>query len=101
MPHQRTTFEVRKIFERPSLHAIVLQGRIGGGMVVSDMIVKIWVNGGLYMAASIKSIEYIDGLGGESAVGLVLDTPEPAVRELWLEQCLSGDVLLIDRAQIH
>lgn len=101
MTHQKATFEVKNIFELPSLRAVVLQGVITSGMVVSHMTIKVGILDRLYMTASIKSVEYMDGPDGESAIGLVLDTPESEVREQWLERCVAGDVLQVDVAQVH
>jgi hypothetical protein len=96
MPGSDATFEVGRIFELKSLSGIVLRGHIKTGVVVSGMIAKVWVDGGLYMAAPIKSVEYIDGPGIEGMVGLVLEAPDNDVRELWLSLCKVGDVLSIE-----
>jgi len=92
----QATFEVAKIFELSSLGAVVLQGHIRSGMVRSGLSTKVLVDGQLYMTALVKSVEFVDGPGKESAVGLVLDTPEPEVRELWLALCQPGDVLPVE-----
>jgi hypothetical protein len=88
-------FAVEKLFELSSRAVIVLQGQIKSGTIRAGMKTKVLVDGQLYMVATIKSVEFVDGPGSKSAVGLLLDTPEPEVREMWQALCCPGDVLPI------
>jgi len=99
MSDSKATFEVAKIFELSTLNAasaVVLQGHIRSGTVRPGQSTKVLVDGQLYMTALIKAVEFIDGPSRESAVCLVLDTPDPEVRELWLALCQSGDMLPVE-----
>lgn len=96
MTHSDATFEVAQIFELASSSAMVLRGHIKAGVVVPGMLAKVWVDGGLYMTASIKSVEYIDGLDTEGTIGLVLQVPDDDTRKWWLGLCQAGDVLSIE-----
>ena len=88
-------FAVERLFELSSRVGIVLQGQIMSGAICAGMKTKVLVDGQLYMVATIKSVEFVDGPGSESAVGLLIDAPEPEVREMWQLLCRPGDVLPI------
>jgi hypothetical protein len=93
MNSTQATFEVTKVFGLSSRSAVILQGEIRSGTVLAGMSTKVLVDSQLYMTAEIKGVEFIDGPGRGSTVGLVLDTPDPEVRELWLALCQPGDLL--------
>jgi len=98
MTSSHAVFAVAKVFELAARNAVVLEGDIRTGVVLAGMTTKVLVDSQLYMTAKIRAVDFIDGPGGKSAVGLVLDTPEPEVRELWLALCQPGDVLPIESA---
>ena len=91
-----SSFEVTDIFLLKTRNSIVLKGDIKSGEVRQGMIVKTLVDSELYMSAEVNGVEFVDGPGTESAVGLVLDTPEQEIQELWLELCKKGDLLKIE-----
>lgn len=89
-------FEVSDVFCLDSQNSIVLVGDIQGGEINIGMLASTWVDSELYMVAEISAVEFIDGPEKNSRIGLVLDTPEQEVRELWLELCKRGDVIKIE-----
>ena len=91
-----SSFEVTDVFLLETRNSVVLKGDIKSGEIRQGMFVKIWVDSELYMSAEINGVEYIDGPETESAVGLVLDTPEQEIQDLWLELCKKGDLLKIE-----
>ena len=91
-----SSFEVLDVFILDTYNSIVLKGRIKSGEITQGMIVKTWVDSQLYMIAKINEVEFIDGPEAESTIGLVLDTPEQEVQELWLELCKKGGLLKIE-----
>ncbi len=91
-----SAFEILDTFILKSRNSVVLKGLIREGEIKRGMIAKTLLDSELYMAAEITGVEYIDGPKNESAVGLVLDTPEQEVQELWIELCKKGDVLKIE-----
>jgi hypothetical protein len=97
MTEKQIEFEVLNVTEEADLHAVVLHGRVSHGQVKAGMTTKVWVDGGLYMKASIKAVEH-EGSSKDNTVQLVLDAPEPEVRELWLGLCQAGDVLPIEES---
>jgi len=91
-----SSFEVTDVFLLETRNSVVLKGNIKSSEIRQGMFVKAWVDSELYMSAEINGVEFIDGPGTESAVGLVLDTPEQEVQDLWLELCKKGDLLKIE-----
>ena len=91
-----SAFEVIDVFILETLNSVVLKGGIRSGEIRQGMFVKTWVDSELYISAKINGVEFIDGPEKERAVGLVLDTPEQAVQNLWLELCKKGDLLKIE-----
>ena len=91
-----SSFEVLDVFILGIHNSVVLKGRIKSGEITQGMIVKTLLDSELYMTAKINEIEFIDGPEAENTIGLVLDTPEQEVQELWLELCKKGDFLKIE-----
>lgn len=96
MTERQTEFEVLDLVERPDLNAVVLHGRVRHGQIQAGMTTKVWVDGGLYMKASIRALEYEKNSNENAVAKLVLDTPESDVRELWIGLCQAADVLPIE-----
>jgi hypothetical protein len=93
MESPQALFAVENLFELSSRGVIVLLGQIKSGSVRAGMRTKVSIDGQLHMVATIKSVEFADGPGRASAVGLLLHTPEPDVRAMWQALCRAGDVL--------
>ena len=91
-----SSFEVTDVFLLETRNSVVLKGDIKSGEIRQGMFVKTWVDSELYMSAEINGVEYVDGPETERAVGLVLDTPEQEIQDLWLELCKKGDLLKIE-----
>lgn len=90
------TFEVHSVFFLTGRKVTVLGGIIKTGEVKAGMKASVLVDGGLFMVATIKSIEGIKSDTEKCNVGLILDTPKEEVRDAWKALCLSGDIIAIE-----
>ena len=91
-----SSFKVTDVFFLETHNSVVLKGDVKSGEIRKGMFVKTWVDSELYMSAEIHGVEFVDAPETESGVGLVLDTPEQEVQNLWLELCKKGDLLKIE-----
>ncbi len=89
------TFEVHSVFFLTGRKVTVLGGIIKDGSVKAGMKASVLVDGGLFMVATIKSVEAIKSESEKCNVGLILDTPEAETREAWEALCRSGDTIAI------
>ena len=65
-------FEVSNVFALRSRGSVVLTGRVSAGNIVPGMHILVWLDGGLFWSLPIESVEFVDGPGKLSQVGLVL-----------------------------
>ncbi len=91
-----TTFKVHSVFFLTGRKVTVLGGIIKDGSVKAGMIARVLVDGGLFMVATINSVEAIKSESDKCNVGLILDTPEEETRKLWKALCLPGDIITIE-----
>jgi len=96
MAGTQAELEVLEVAERGVLNEVALSGHVRKGIARAGMGIKIWVDGGLYMKATIKAVAYSESQKDNGLAELTLDMPEPKVRELWLGLCRPGDVLTIE-----
>ena len=96
MSEVQAKFELKKITAKAEFKTVELKGRVCQGQVSSGMQTKVWVDGGLYMKALIKAVEYEKEGADRGLATLVLDAPESDVRELWLALCQAGDMLAVE-----
>ena len=90
------TFEVHSVFFLTGRKVTVLGGLIKDGSVKAGMKASVLVDGGLYMIATIKSVESIKAESEKCNVGLILNTPEEETRSAWKALCLPGDIITIE-----
>ena len=90
------TFEVHSVFFLTGRKVTVLGGIIKGGSVKAGMKASVLIDGGLFMIATIKSVEGIRAESEKCNVGLILDTPEEDTRTAWKALCLPGDIISIE-----
>lgn len=90
------TFEVHSVFFLTGRNVTVIGGIIKDGSVKAGMKACVLVDGGLFMVATIMSVEAIKSDSEKCNVGLILDTPEEDTRASWKALCLSGDIIAIE-----
>jgi GTPase len=90
----RAHFEITRVFEI-SNRGVVLAGQIRSGVVRQGMRAHLSLNSGLDIAATVKSVEFLDYRSGKADVGLILDEEDPECRFLWVQLCEAGDVILV------
>ena len=91
-----TKFRVNTTFVRSSDKNTVLCGLITSGTVKKGMKVKVEVSPKLYFTADILSVEAICDTTGKSNVGLVLDTADDDMRNLWRELPAPAEEIAIE-----
>jgi GTPase len=85
-------FEITKVFEIAG-RGVVLAGQIRSGVVRPGMLARLSLNSGLHIVTTVKSVEFVDHLGGKAELGLILNEEDLESRSLWMQLCQAGDVI--------
>ena len=87
------TFRVRDGFELQQRRAWVVRGDIASGTVRPGMYLLFPLNDGVTMSAEIQAVEFVDGPGGDSAIGLVLACEDDVAIAFWRGMTAAGELL--------
>ncbi len=86
-------FEIASVFELPSRKCVVLVGRVSAGIIRPGMSAFVLLDGGLFWSLLIKSVEFVDGPGKLSQIGLTIQDHGAEECELLRDLCPMGTVV--------